>query len=398
MKKIVIITPNFYPEQGACATRIHFLAKNLRKEGFDVQILTALPNYPTGKIFSDYQQQKFVQETIDHLSVKRYWIFASNSSNLFLRMLSMLSFSLSVLFALPFLKKYKADYVFVQSPPFFLVFSGFLLSKISKSKLILNFSDLWSQVLIDLGFISKNSLLAKTIISAENFAYRKAWLCLGQSDEIVEQIQKKQSNVVLYRTGVEGELFFPAKIETQKLPIKMVYMGLLGIAQGMYEFCKKLNFNDLGVELHIFGDGAQRKILEEYLAKNSKQGIFLHQSIPYHQVPQTLANYDSMLVVQKKVVYGNFPSKIYEGMAVGLPILLVGGGESANLIKKNKLGFVSEPNDFQDFKQNIERLQNLSLQEKQEISQKSLQLVSEQFDKKIQVARLLNFLKTNQTT
>ena len=81
-KDILIITSYFPPEIGAASNRIYHLAEGLEKRGFKVQVITPLPNYPTGKIFDAYKG-KFKDSTFkDNITIHRLWIFASNSKNL----------------------------------------------------------------------------------------------------------------------------------------------------------------------------------------------------------------------------------------------------------------------------------------------------------------------------
>ncbi|HEX9828289.1 MAG TPA: glycosyltransferase WbuB, partial [Flavobacteriaceae bacterium] len=55
MKDILIITSYFPPEIGAASHRIFQLAEGLQKHDFKVEIITPLPNYPTGKVFEGYK-------------------------------------------------------------------------------------------------------------------------------------------------------------------------------------------------------------------------------------------------------------------------------------------------------------------------------------------------------
>ena len=91
MKDVLIITNYFPPEIGAASNRIFQLAKVLSKE-HNVSIICPLPNYPTGKVFEDYN----ANETIDGITINRLWVSPSVSKNKIIRLFSMLSFSFSV--------------------------------------------------------------------------------------------------------------------------------------------------------------------------------------------------------------------------------------------------------------------------------------------------------------
>ena len=76
MKKVTIITQYFRPEMGAPQNRLFELAKGMQEEGFNVSIITGMPNYPTGHIFPNYRKKLFCKEFIDELVILRYWLYA----------------------------------------------------------------------------------------------------------------------------------------------------------------------------------------------------------------------------------------------------------------------------------------------------------------------------------
>lgn len=359
MKQIAIFSPNYSPEFGACASRIQYLAERLKKEGNEVRVYTTFPNYPTGSIFADYRKfifRKLVhKETINGIKIIRFAFYPSNSSSSFVRIFSMLSLALSWFFAFPLLKKQRPDTILVQSPPLLPVFTVWVLSKLIAKKgyspsLILNLSDLYPRVLLDLDKI-KGQTIYNLLLNFEEFLYKKMNIIIGQSDEIVKYVQKIVPSIptFLYRNGVDSEIFKVKenyKIEEKK-PIKLVYAGLLGVAQGVLGVIENIDFEKLNAELHLYGDGNERILIENFITiKNlytkEKQTIFLYDAIPSKEIAQKLADYDAAIIIQKKQILGTVPSKIYEAMAAGLPILLCGSGESADLIQKYDLGIVVE--------------------------------------------------------
>src|SRR5690606_18142243 len=72
--KLTIISIYYPPEQGAAPSRIANLAKGLRDRHIEVDVITALPNYPTGRIFAGYRQKFSYSEVIDGIPVLRYWL------------------------------------------------------------------------------------------------------------------------------------------------------------------------------------------------------------------------------------------------------------------------------------------------------------------------------------
>ena len=93
--RILVLTQYYPPEMGAPQARLSEMVRRLHGMGHHLTVLTALPNYPTGRIFEPYQRRWRVRETIDGIDVVRTWLFASKSSRLLPRLASYLSFAAS---------------------------------------------------------------------------------------------------------------------------------------------------------------------------------------------------------------------------------------------------------------------------------------------------------------
>lgn len=423
MKQIAIFSPNYYPELGACASRIQYLAEHLQKEGNEVTVYTTFPNYPTGKIFKNYRKnlsKKIIhKEEINGIKVIRFSFYPSNSSSSFVRLFSMFTLALSWLFAFPLLKKQNPAIILVQSPPLLPVFTVWILSKLITKKgyspsLILNLSDLYPRVLLDLDKINLDKIKGQTIynllLDFESFLYKKMNFIIGQSEEIIKYVQNIIPSIptFLYRNGVDSETF---KVKTNykiepKEPIKLVYAGLLGVAQAVLEVVENVDFEKLNAELYLYGNGNERLLIENFIKEkfidsDKKQTVFLYDAIPSKEIAQQLADYDAAIILQKKQILGTVPSKIYEAMAAGLPILLCGSGESANLIKKHNLGIVVESTKVQHnnsknyelLSQEIRNLRELSFEDRKTFGENGKKIAQTIFDKNIQFKNIKNLFQ-----
>ncbi|WP_338759830.1 glycosyltransferase family 4 protein [Bernardetia sp. ABR2-2B] len=409
MKQIAIFSPNYSPELGACASRIQYLAERLQKEGNKVTVYTTFPNYPTGSVFSRYRKFLFKKiihkESINGVNIIRFSFYPSNSSSSFVRLFSMISLTLSWFFAFPSLKKQRPNTILVQSPPLLPVFTVWILSKLIIKKnyiptLILNLSDLYPRVLLDLDKI-KGHTIYNLLLNFEAFIYKKMDFIIGQSDEIVNYVQKIVSTtpIFLYRNGIDSKSF---KIKEnyqikEKESIKLVYAGLLGVAQGVLEVIENIDFEKESAELHLYGNGNERELIEnfienKFLKTNKKQTVFLYDAIPPKQIAQKLADYDAAIILQKKQILGTVPSKIYEAMAAGLPILLCGSGESADLIRNYNLGRIVESTknqqnfsiNYELLSQEIRNLKKLSFAKRKNFGENGRRIAQHTFDKEIQ--------------
>ena len=379
----MIITSYFPPEIGAASNRIFHLAKGLQKLDYNISVVTPLPNYPTGEIFEAYRG-KFIRKTLEEkISVYRLWIFASNSKNKIHRFLAMISYSLSLFWFFIFNKIPKT--VIVQSPPLLVAFSCMFFLKNKKRKLILNVSDLWPSAGLELGFL-KEGLSYKLLQRIEKFNYKSANLVLGQSQEILNHVTSidKEKDTFLYRNFPD---FQPPEIKPQEnknSKIKLVYAGLLGVAQGILKLCEKLDYSN--IEFHIYGSGAEEKHIMNFIESQDNLPVIFHGQIDRDRLHKELMDYDVAIIPLLNRIYGSVPSKIFEYARLGLPVIYFGGGEGENLVQKHSLGWTIKVGDYNKLNDLIQELdENLFNSDfRQSIQEKAL----ETFDFNSQILKL----------
>jgi len=389
MDEILIISNYYPPEKGAAANRIEQLALKLHQKNYNVTVLCPLGNYPKGKLFPEYNGKFSVTENRDNVTVKRLWIYPSVSKNLVVRLLSVLSFSISLFFYLLFKKTPKK--IVVQSPPLLLSFISVLVLSIKNKKIILNVSDLWPLAAIELKAVKENSFSHKFSLSLERYIYENSTLILGQSEEIITHIKTifPEKNCYLYRNFPEHHTSELVIKSSENQPIKIFYAGLLGVAQGVLELCQKIDLKELNVEFHIFGDGAEREQLEIFISNQKEQKIFFHGMVERKKLHEILKSFDVAIVPLKTRIYGSVPSKIFEYTALGFPILYFGGGEGGTIVEKNKLGWVAEVENFQELSEKIIEISKLTHDQLNSIKNKVFKASKLSFNLDLQINDLI---------
>lgn len=360
MEEILIISNYYPPEKGAAANRIEQLALKLHQNNYRVSVVCPLGNYPKGELFPEYKGKFSVTEKRDNITVKRLWIYPSVSKNIFVRIVSVLSFSLCLLGYLLFRKTPKK--VVVQSPPLLLSFLSVLVLSLKKKKIILNISDLWPLAAIELNAVKAGSFSHKVSLFMERFIYKKATVIIGQSEEIIAHVKTifPEKKAFLYRNFPDhkSDVFTLKTIENE--PIKLFFAGLLGIAQGVWELCRQIDLKDLNIELHLFGDGAEKAAIESLIADRKNSKIVYHGMMDRKALHETLQTFDIALVPLKTRIYGSVPSKIFEYTALGFPVLYFGGGEGENIVEENQLGWVASVGNFEALNEKLVAIAQLN--------------------------------------
>ena len=195
----------------------------------------------------------------------------------------------------------------------------------------------------------------------ERFIYKKATIIIGQSNEIITHVHTifPDKSCLLYRNFPEHRISQMELNTKENQPIKIFYAGLVGIAQGVLEMCQKMELNGLNLEVHLFGDGAEKNQIESFISRQKETKIFFHGMLDRKELHETLQSFDIAIVPLKTRIYGSVPSKIFEYASLGFPILYFGGGEGENIVNENKLGWVAEVGNYIDLNEKLKAIATL---------------------------------------
>lgn len=393
--KVLIVSFYYEPELGAAPSRITNLAKGLKSSGVDVDILTCLPNYPKGKIFDGYRGRFSMKEQVDGINVYRYWTYATVSKNPFKRVLAMTAYAVAM-WAFAFKRKLIKSYdrVIIQSPPLLVAASAVaLFKKVFGKNVVLNISDLWPGSAVELGFVREGSSSFKFLSSLERFIYRNANSVMGQSGEIVAHVESMfpGKHTFLYRNLQPTENTVAVAKQRNK-QLKVVYAGLFGVAQDVFSLLKSIDFKSLGVEMHLYGGGNQLTEIQEYIESGDKN-IFYHGYVSKQQINEELKKYDLSIIPLAAAIHGAVPSKIFDLLPAGIPILFSGNGEGARIVDECRFGLVSEFGDYKKLEENIKSFIEMSPEEYSAYSANCLDASRGVFSFSKQLERFVKFLE-----
>jgi len=357
--RILILTQYYPPETGAPQNRLSDLARRLKQFGHTVTVLTALPNYPRGKIFEAYRRRIVVEENLDGVAVIRSWIYATQSKSFVPRLLNYFSFVISS-FGLGWWRIGPQEVIVVESPPLFLGISGFLLSIFKNARLVFNVSDLWPDSAVALGIL-KNARLVRLSRSLEEFLYRHSCLITGQTRGIVENIRSRvgDKKVALITNGVDVEAFIVGSEVNQKHSIRsefglgdkcvIGYAGLHGLAQGLDTTIEAARLVSRREELLFvfFGDGPEKKKLMDLARQLKLDNVRFFPPEDTKRMPAILRSFDIALVPLRRLdlFKGALPSKMFEAMAAAVPIIVTIDGEARDLVEKAQAGIAVNAED-----------------------------------------------------
>ena len=355
--KILFLTQYFPPEVGAPQNRLYELAIRLQKEGIDITVLTAMPNYPSMEIHKEYLGKKYCYEEMNGLKVHRASIFVTKSKSIVKRLQNYFSFVWSSYKIGKKKLDNKYDYIFCESPPLFLGISAYLLCKKKKAKLIFNVSDLWPESAEKLGLVT-NKIFLKLATILEEFLYKKSVLITGQTQGIVSNISSRfpKKNVYWLPNGVDLNLYNPDNVNSKwrsdnnfnNSDLLLLYAGIIGHAQGLEIILNAAEKTKHYPEIKylLLGSGPEKDKLIKLKQDLNLKNVFFLDLVPKTEMPEIVKSIDIALVPLKKLdlFLGAIPSKIFENLAMKKALLLGVDGEAKELfINQGKAGLYFEP-------------------------------------------------------
>ena len=355
---ILFLTDNFPPEGNAPATRTHEHTREWVKKGHKVTVITCAPNFPDGKVFHGYKNQWLNKHWLDGIEVWRVKTYVNANEGLIMRTLDFISFMFSsFLFGL-FSKK--VDVVIGTSPQFFTVISAWALAKLKRVPFIFELRDIWPASITAVGAMKKSKIIY-LFEKIEIFLYHQANSIISVTHSFKKELMARGidgEKIHVVFNGVDLSTYQPAMskeaglVERYQLNDKFVvgYIGTHGLAHALDNVVEAANLltTDDNIRIIFAGGGADRARIETLVKCKGLNNVVMIPAQPKAMMPALWSLCDVSLVHLKdtplfeKVI----PSKIFEAMGMGLPIVICAPwGEATDMIKESNAGLVVTPED-----------------------------------------------------
>lgn len=359
----MIVSQYFPPEVGAPQNRLLGMAQTLQEEGHQVEVITAMPNYPEMRVHDEFRGKLFHRHLENGIQVVRTWIYASPNKSFVRRLVNYFSFVFSSLIGA--FRTKSCDFVYCESPPLFLGISGWLIALLKRARFVFNISDLWPETAEKLGIVKNRSIL-QLCYQLEAFLYRRASLVSGQTQGIVRSIAQRYPEVptIWVPNGVDWHLYegksgnpYDISVDTPKT---FIYAGVLGYAQGLeviIEAARLLRDRD-DIRFEIIGDGPEREALQAMAIGLEDRVSFVAPMSKREVIDRVTGAYGYVVPLRKLDLFrGAIPSKLFDALALGIPIVLGVDGEARQLfIEEAGAGIYYEPENGTALAEGILRL------------------------------------------
>jgi len=348
--QILFFTENFPPETNAAATRVYERALYWVKWGHKVTVITSTPNFPHGKVFEGYRNRWYQVEEVNGIRVVRVKTFISANEGVILRTLDFLSFMCSGFFA--GLTQEKPDVIAATSPQFFTAVAGWAVSRCRRVPFVFELGDLWPAFIVALGAMKPNLGLS-LIEKLELYLYRQSAAVASLTEAFKENLVSRgieESKIHVVINGVEMSTFHPTLPDhdlKREFGLENCfvagYIGTHGVAQDLTRVLDSAELirDDPSVRFLFVGAGAERSMLIAEAKRRRLDNVIFVGHQPRERMVRVWSLCDAALIYLKNIPAFEtvIPSKMFEAMAMGIPILFgAPRGEAVRILEKENVG------------------------------------------------------------
>lgn len=363
----ILILTNYWPPEGGAASRlVSELSEQLIATENQVVVVTGQPRY---QLPSNYNATHKNSEEIykNNIHVIRVPLPDATSPSPVRRGLDWIRL------IHPFIsgakKAQNIDLVYTVMPPTTLAIAAKKASMHHQAPLVTMYGDLFPQNAIDLGML-KNPIAISLLRKLEMHGYKSADRIIVHADSYKEYIARTHTidpeKIHVIYNWSDIEAVRPSEKHSQfrkqhDLANQFVvsYAGTMGPSQGLDTVIHTANLlkNVSNVRFVLAGTGSEKKHLQDLSTNLQLENVTFLDMLPHDQYVQLLQSSDICLItLDPKVVSPTVPSKMWQIMAAGRPIIAIVPRqcEVRTILQKAHAGESLDPGDPAKFAKTLQ--------------------------------------------
>ncbi|WP_431391748.1 glycosyltransferase family 4 protein [Enterococcus gallinarum] len=397
-KKILVVSQYFFPEQ----FRINDICNSWIERGYDVTVLTGIPNYPQGDFFEGYGFNKRRNENLNGINIIRIPIIPRKKSSMTMA-LNYLSFVISGWFWKLFNKE-NFDMVFIyEVSPMTQALPAVWIAKKLKIPCYIYIMDLWPENFEIITGIS-SPLVITPLNKMVDYIYKNCNKIFTASESFKKNIQSRgvDPEKVFFWPQYAEEFYHTRATKSKKIivddKINITFAGNVGMAQGLEILPiigQRLKKENVNVRFNIVGSGRYLETLINEVTKNALQEYFnFLEPVPPTEISEIFSASDfSFVSLQENEIFSmTIPAKLQSSMACGKPILLSASGESKDIVIKAECGYASDAGDVNHLIENIKKIVKLDKKQIEKLGNNSRNYFENNFEKEKLLDSMDSFL------
>jgi glycosyltransferase involved in cell wall biosynthesis len=365
--KILVITQHFPPEIEPSATKLYRFAEMLSKNGHTVSVVTGFPNYPTGIIPDEYKNRIIKSEKKNGFNIYRTYFVPSNRKIGIKRLISESSFIISAF--LRGLLIGNLDFIFCSVPPLNSGLAALALSFLKGVPLISEIRDPFADAAVEEKMI-RNKFALRIIKKCEDMILSNSrhifTISNGLKDILIKNGYSHSKITVIY-SGTDLEMFNPdnypgllPQLGHLKGKFIVIYSGNHGIGQRLSTLVKSAEIlkDEKGIHFVFVGDGPEKNGLIGLGRLLALDNITFLDPVSRLEIPSYIKAADVSAVLLRSTSMNRcaIPTKIYDSLAMGKPIILSAEAEASGFVDEINAGICVPPENAEELAKAIKYL------------------------------------------
>lgn len=396
-KKVLIMTQNFYPVIGSAGNRMKNIFQLLEENQVETHVLTTEPAYPNKKLYAN--EEFWDEESLNKETNKILRVPLKNkttSNHILYRLLFYLEIMFRFTVTLFQLRKERYDYIYVSTPPIFIVFSAFIGRFFTRSKIILEVRDLWPDSLVGVKTFNYKMVISFLRFLEKRMYHAAEYIVInskGFEEHIKEKLGKKSTSIIYLPNGPRQQETVEEKRYDEDF--RVIYTGNIGLAQDisrLKQIAKLLHEN--GIHFDVIGYGVKSEEFRQYIQTNALTQVHLFKPTTRKNSLNRIANsHIAIAFLNEEEVFSTvLPGKIIDYMTCKTPIIAGVRGTAASIISDNQAGYTFDSREISEMVAKIVELKDQQ-KELERLGSNGLNTVKENFLWEHNIQRLLEILK-----
>jgi colanic acid biosynthesis glycosyl transferase WcaI len=358
---LLILTHTFPPNFSGSATMQYELAKHMASAGHQVTVVTSYSHHHMSVNTRPLESE----ELMDGVRVLRVKSLNWSSDSFFQRFLGGLIMDFRLVNK--GLHCGRPEVVFFMSPPITLPIIASLIKLFRKSILFLNVQDIFPELVVAMGILTRHSLAIRFGKLMEKLAYACA-------DYIGVHSPKNRLHIIGCGVPEKKVHVLPLWVDTdlvKPLPrlnpfskryglddkFVILYAGTVGFAMGAQTIPQTASLlaGEKDIQFIVIGGGSKLDEMKDEIKTLGVNNILLLPLQPREDLPNVLASADILLITLRKEITDNpngyfqavIPHKLLTDMASGRPILLAAEerSDAVAIVRISQCGKIACPED-----------------------------------------------------
>lgn len=371
-RRILLLSQHYRPEPSFITADV---AERLAREGYEVTVVTAHPNYPLGRFYDSVRSLWPSRAEENGVTVFRLPFFPDHSKSKLKRLVSYSSFALAAAVFAPLVAG-RPSVVWVYHAPFTVAVASLWFRYARGSKVAFICPDLWPESFPAAG-VAPPAPILEAMYAYSRWINRRAHMLVATTRGMLRRYASdgipaaRMRLVPLWVEGARGartEGGEDARNAERGVPT-LVYAGNLGPAQALdviLRGARRLEDEGLAFELHIYGAGSEEESLRALAESLALTRVRFKGRVSPEEAFRASASATAQIVhlTPSPLFLMTVPSKLAFCLSAGRPVVCGLAGEAREVAQESGGAQLFEPGSEEGFAHAARDILTLSAEEK----------------------------------